>query len=72
MWITVKSPDHIKNGLSYCSRLTCGEKDVECPYDCGSCECISHLAEDALDYIQSLESALKAKEDEFDEYARKY
>lgn len=52
----MKSPDEIKKGLEFCSRLTCGEKNVDCPYECGNSECISHLTADALALIQQLEA----------------
>ena len=54
-----KTPDEIKKGLEFCSRLTCGEKNVDCPYECGNSECISHLTADALALIQQLEDHLR-------------
>lgn len=52
----MKSPDEIKKGLDFCSRATCGEKDVECPYECGRSTCITYLTRDSLALIQQLQA----------------
>ena len=51
-----KTPDKIKKGLDFCSRSTCGDKDIECPYECGNSTCLTHLTSDALALIQQLEA----------------
>lgn len=51
-----KTPDEIKKGLDFCARATCGEKNADCPYECGNSMCIGHLQADALAYIQQLQA----------------
>lgn len=51
-----RTPDEIKKGLDFCSRSTCGDKDIECPYECGNSTCITHLTSDALALIQQLQA----------------
>lgn len=58
-----RTPDEIKKGLDFCSRSTCGDKDIECPYECGNSTCITHLTSDALALIQQLQ-AENAEKDE--------
>ena len=65
----MKSPDDIKKGLEFCSRLTCGEKNVDCPYECGNSECISHLTADALALIQQLQEDLQLEKKRTDALA---
>ncbi len=51
-----KTFDEIKKGLGFCSRATCGDKGIECPYECGNSTCMIHLTSDALALIRQLEA----------------
>ena len=55
----MKSPDEIKKGLEYCSKVKGKCKDCPCYSDS---ECSIHLAADALTYIRQLEAELDAPE----------
>lgn len=50
----MKTPDEIKKGLEYCSKVKGKCKDCPCYSDS---ECSIHLAADALAYIKQLEAA---------------
>lgn len=67
----MKTPEEIKKGLKLCSHEGHGEEIIcqHCPYDNNSCPvliCTSRLSEDALAYIQQLESRLAQAERERD------
>lgn len=52
----MKSPDEIKKGLEYCSKVKGKCKDCPCYSDS---ECSIHLAADALTYIRQLEEHIR-------------
>lgn len=71
----MKTPEEIKKGLKLCSHEGHGEEIIcqHCPYDNNSCPvliCTSRLSEDALAYIQQLESRLAQVERERDAAVR--
>lgn len=53
----IKTPDEFMKTLERCYTCTpCGDGEQECPYDCGSEDCIFHLLYDAHAYIQQVEA----------------
>ena len=53
----IKTPDELVKTLERCYTCTpCGDGEPECPYDCGSEDCIYHLLYDAHAYIQQVEA----------------
>lgn len=60
----MKTPDEIKKGLAICCgyEISCRE----CPYDCSPNSCDGSPEEDAIEYINQLESRLAQVEMERD------
>ena len=59
----MKTPDEIKSGLQHCA-IPGADTCVDCPYDDGHVDCAKYKNEDALAYIQQLESRLAQTERE--------